>query len=153
MASAPFGQRTVLDAPRSHAGDVVMTTQVSARSTRLAWVLCTGPAGHAVHVIRELVQRRPATERFCVIRPKRILVMALDFLKVCGARATMAFAFVASLLSINSFGADPGVVGKGAAAADNNQHKLAHEPHYKSTPRYALLAFGAKGESKVWLVE
>jgi len=41
MAGAAFGQRTVLDA--CFGGDVVMTTQVSARSTRLAWVLWSGP--------------------------------------------------------------------------------------------------------------
>lgn len=79
--------------------------------------------------------------------------MALHFLKRYGACGTIAFAFVLPLLSINAFGADARVIGKAAAAADGNQHKLAHEPHYKSTPRYALLAFGAKGESKVWLVE
>ena len=78
--------------------------------------------------------------------------MALHFLKLYGACATMAFAFVQPLLSINAFGADAGVIGEGAAAADGNQ-QLAHEPDYRSTPRYALLAFGAKGESKVWLVE
>jgi hypothetical protein len=64
----------------------------------------------------------------------------------------MAFAGVLLLLSINAFGADA-VIGKAAATRDVDEYKLAHEPHYKSTPHYALLAFGAKGKSKVWLVE
>jgi hypothetical protein len=79
--------------------------------------------------------------------------MTHHFLKLCGACGAMGFAFVLPLLSSKSLGADAGVIDKPAAASDVDQPTLAHEPNYKSTPRYALLAFGAKGESKLWLVE
>src|SRR2546421_12413372 len=61
-----------------------------------------------------------------VSAPGEILVMALHFLKLYGACGTTAFAFVLPLLSVNAFGAGAGVIGKGGAAAQGNQHKVAH---------------------------
>lgn len=79
--------------------------------------------------------------------------MAHHSLKLRGACGAMAFILILPLLSIKAFGTDAAIVDKVAVARDADAYTFAHEPNYKSTPRYALLAFGAKGESKVWLVE
>jgi hypothetical protein len=79
--------------------------------------------------------------------------MAHHSLKLYHACGTMAFIVTLPLLAINAFGSDAPMIRKVAVAGDHDEYKLVHEPNYKSTPRYALLAIGAKGESKVWLVE
>jgi hypothetical protein len=39
------------------------------------------------------------------------------------------------------------------ARLDQIKRQLVKEPDYQSVPRYALLAFGTKADSLVWLVE
>ncbi len=40
-----------------------------------------------------------------------------------------------------------------ASLFENIDRSILHEPNYESTPKYGLLLIGARGESKVWMVE
>ena len=57
-----------------------------------------------------------------------------------------------SVAPVSAAGPTPSVTTDGSVL-DRVERKIAKEPKYLSTPRYALLVFGTKADSQVWMVE